>query len=404
MAEVRAFRGLRYDETIAGRLGTLVCPPYDVIADPIREELLARSPWNFVRVELDRGDTPRPESAYTQARGDLATWRRSGAVRSDASPAFYLLDHDFELDGRRLRRRGLFVALRLYAEREGMVLPHERTYPTAKADRLALVRATRTNTSAVFGLVGSAALGRALEELARSTSVIARADADSQRYELRRVAETAAIAELGRQLAGERVYLADGHHRYETALDYLAEREAARGPLPPDAPERYLLAYLCPLDDPGLRILATHRIVRGGRDALKSALEASFERTPLDRGGLDDVQPGIALVESGRFEALALRDGVDRSSLPAAWRSLPVALAEEFLLKPARDAGAEIVYEHDTGRAIAAAVGGASAVLLRAVDGETLRRVADGGERLPPKTTYFHPKVPAGLVVRGLDD
>ncbi len=404
MADVRPFRGLRYDETVAGPLSDLICPPFDVIDDTIREGLLARSPLNFVRAELGRGDPGRPETAYADATRYLTTWRRSGALNADPRPAFYVLDHEFDLDGQRLRRRGIFVALRLYAERDGVVLPHEHTFPKAKADRLALLRATRANTSPVFGLVGTWALGTTLDSLTRSAPLVASGELGSQQHELWRVDSPAVIAELRQLVATERVYVADGHHRYETALNYLAEEEAARGPLPPDAPERYVLAYLCALDDPGLRILATHRVVRGGGDALRRAIAASFERMPIDRGALDDVQPGIAFVESGHFEALDLKRDADRSSLPAAWRSLPVALAEEFLMKPAREAGARVLFEHDTGRAIAAAVGGAAAVLLRAIDGATLRRVADRGERLPPKTTYFYPKVPAGLVVRGLDD
>jgi len=172
---------------------------------------------------------------------------------------------------------------------------------------------------------------------------------------------------------------------------------------PSDAAERFVLAYLCALDDPGLRILATHRIVSGGAGALDAAVARAFDASAIDRGALGDIQPGIVLVRDGRFTRLEPRRDADRSALPAAWRDLPVAIAEELLLRSARESGAEITYEHDTQRAIDAARGGASAILLRAVDPATLRAVADAGERLPQKTTYFYPKVPTGLVIRSLD-
>jgi uncharacterized protein (DUF1015 family) len=177
-------------------------------------------------------------------------------------------------------------------------------------------------------------------------------------------------------------------------LNYLAEHKTVG----PNGPERYTLAFLCALDDPGLRIFATHRVVRGAPDALEAAIARSFDAGVIDRGALGDIQPGIAVARDGTFRELKLRTGTDLSALPEAWRTLPVAIAEELLVKPARDAGAEIAYEHDTESAIAAG----TAILLRAVDPPTLRRVADAGERLPQKTTYFYPKVPAGLVVRTL--
>jgi len=213
------------------------------------------------------------------------------------------------------------------------------------------------------------------------------------------IGDRLAIGELREAFAKSRLYIADGHHRYETALTYLGERGG-----PADAPQRFVLAYLCALDDTGLRILATHRIVRDSDGAaLDRAIDRSFERAPIDAGALGDMQPGIVIVRDGHFTRLQLREGADVSALPSAWRELPVAQAEELLLRDAREAGAEIIYEHDTSAAIAAAESGATAVLLRAVDPQTLQRVADSGERLPQKTTYFYPKVPAGLVVRALD-
>jgi len=162
--------------------------------------------------------------------------------------------------------------------------------------------------------------------------------------------------------------------------------------------------YLCALDDPGLRIFATHRVIRGANAAIDEIVPRNFGAAAIDRGALEDTQPGIVLVRDGTFTELVPKPGLDLSAMPESWRTLPVAQAEELLVEPARKLGGEVTYEHDTERAIAAALDGTTAVLLRAVDTGTLKKVADSWERLPQKTTYFYPKVPAGLVLRPLGD
>jgi uncharacterized protein (DUF1015 family) len=390
VAEFVPFRGFRYDSSNAGPLSGLICPPYDVIDERARERLYARSPYNFVRIEFPKDG---PDDKYARAATDLSDWIRLEVLRRDGRDSFYLHEHEFEVAGLRLTRRGIFGALRLYPQSEGVVLPHELTFPKAKADRLELLRATRTNTSPVFGMFADDhGLMRSLREATRTPA--GETTIEAERHRLERIDDPAIVARIASALRDERVYIADGHHRYETGLNYLADL----ADVGPKAPERYTLAFLCALDDPGLRILATHRIVRGAEDALESAIARSFDVTEIERGALGDIQPGIVVAGGGVFRSLTARANTDLSALPSAWRTLPVALAEEFLVKPARDAGAEISYEHDTERAIAAG----TAILLRAIDPPTLRRVADAGERMPQKTTYFYPKVPAGLVVRTL--
>jgi uncharacterized protein (DUF1015 family) len=387
VAEFIPFRGLRY----GGALADLICPPYDVIDDTARERLYARSPHNFVRVEFPKDG---PDDKYARAAKDLGEWIRGKVLRRDERDSFYLHEHEFDVAGRRLVRRGIFGALRLYPQSEGVVLPHELTFPKAKADRLELLRATRVNTSPVFGMFADeGGLMRSLGEAARAPA--GEATIGTERHRLERIDDPATVKRIASAMSDRRVYIADGHHRYETALNYLAELSDV-GPM---APERYTLAFLCALDDPGLRIFATHRIVRGAEDALDAAVARSFDVGEIDRGALGDIQPGIVVARGGTFRALTPRATTDLSGLPSAWRTLPVALAEELLVKPVQQAGAEIAYEHDTERAIAAG----TAILLRAIDPATLRRVADAGEKMPQKTTYFFPKVPAGLVVRPLD-
>lgn len=396
MAELAPFRALRYSEQ-AGPLGDLLSPPYDVISDAERERLAGLHPHNFVRIEL-----PAPGAdPYSSAAADLAAWRLRGVLKQDTAPALYVHDHEFVIGKERVRRRGVYGALRLHAADEGVVMPHELTFPKPLADRIALLRATRTNTSAVFGLYAdtpgevAAAIARGVE----GSRPLAEATVGQEQHRLWAIGDRLLLGEIRDAFAKRRIYIADGHHRYETALAYLAERGANA---PADAPVRYTLAYLSAMDDPGLRIFATHRILTDD-GALEGAIERYFESAPIDAGAIGDLQPGIVVAHDGQFRQLHLRQSADLSALRPAWRDLPVAQAEELLLRDLREGGAEITYEHDTRAAIAAAESGATAVLLRAVDPETLRRVADAGERLPQKTTYFYPKVPAGLVMRALD-
>src|SRR5438067_5114326 len=410
VADVVPFHGLRFDESKAGPLRDVISPPYDVISDADRETLYARSPYNAVRLEEGR-EEPGDGAAnnkYTRAKATLDDWIAKGVLKVDTSPAFYLYDHYFMSGGQRVRRRGFLGALRLYQEGRGIVRPHERTFPKAKTDRLKLLRATRTNTSPVFGLFADekGAVASALEAwMVRGPArLVADARVADERHMVWALEDRPVAEKLTAALKDKRVYIADGHHRYETGLAYLKEEiEAAKIDFDEDS-AHFTLAYLCALDDPGLRIYATHRLIRGADAAIDEIVRRSFEAAVIDRGALGDTQPGIVLVRNGAFTALTPKPELDLSAMPESWRTLPVALAEELLVEPARKLGGEVTYEHDTDTAIAAATGGATTVLLRPVDAQTLKKVADSWERLPQKTTYFYPKVPAGLVLRPLGD
>ena len=410
MADVVPFHGLRYVESKSGPLSDVIAPPYDVISDADREALYARSPNNVVRLEAGReepGDDP-VTNKYTRAKATLEEWLGRGVLKVDHAPAFYLYDHYFEIGGERIRRRGFLGALRLYQEGRGIVRPHERTFPKAKTDRLRLLRAIRTNTSPVFGMFAddTGEIATALEGwMVRGPArFVGEARVGTDRHLLWALDDRALTKKLSEALKDKRIYIADGHHRYETALNYLKEElDAGKIDFDEDT-THFTLAYLCALDDPGLRIYGTHRILRGANAAIDELVPRMFDAAPIDRGALDDAKPGIVLVRDGWFSLLTPKPGLDLSAMPESWRTLPVAQAEELLVGPARNAGAEVEYEHDTDKAIGAATGGVTAVLIRAVDADTLRRVADAWERLPQKTTYFYPKVPAGLVLRPLGD
>ncbi len=410
MAEIAPFHGLRYDEKVVGDLANVIAPPYDVIPPALQDELHRRSPYNVVRVELGQeepSDNP-VENKYERAKRAIGEWIESGALRIDHAAAFYPYDHYFPFRGERLRRRGLFCALRLYEWGRGVVRPHEQTFAKPKEDRLRLLRLTRVNASAVFLLYDDrdGAVADVLDDVMSHgpARMVADVRADEQRHLLWILDDRHANATLAKLFADKRLYIADGHHRYETALDYWRdEMKAGRVEVENDTPA-YVFAYLVSMRDPGLRILPTHRVVRGAEGAIEDAIRAHFDAAPIDAGALENQQPGLAISRDGRLDALAARSDAPLDALPESWRQLPVAQAEELLIRPARDQGAEVSYTHETDAVLAAAREGATGVLLRAVEPETLQRVADAWERLPQKTTYFHPKVPTGLVMRPLGE
>src|SRR3989454_7538468 len=281
MAEIAPLRALRYADQ-SEPLGDLLCPPYDVISDAERDRLYGLSSHNFVRVEH-----PKPDGdPYARAAADLATWLQRGVMKQDPSPVLYVHDHEFVVAKTRVRRRGIHCALRLHALEEGVIMPHDLTFPRAKADRLALLRATRTNTSAVFAMYADTRgeITGAISRRVEGVRPLAEATVGDEVHRVWAIGDRLAMGELREAFAKRRLYIADGHHRYETTLTYLAERGGA-----PDAPQRFVLAYLCALDDAGLRILATHRIVRDSGDALDRAIDRSFERAEIDAGTLGDM-------------------------------------------------------------------------------------------------------------------
>src|SRR5439155_1356546 len=229
----------------------------------------------------------RRRAARMSSRGIIGI----GAARSRMARH----EHECTVKGQRASRRGVFVALRVHPASDRVVLPQERTFPQARAVPLELLRATRANTSPIFGMVDASVM-TALRG-AHATPV-GQATLGEDHHWLSRVGGPT-TEKFREAMRDKRVYLADGHHRYETALNYAEERGA-----PPDAPERFVLAYLCSLEDPGLRIFATHRIVRGGGDALVQAAQRSFTSAPTDRRMISESVPGIVLARGDEFTRL----------------------------------------------------------------------------------------------------
>lgn len=428
MTEIRPFRGLRYDPAAAAP-ADVIAPPYDVVDGEDVRSLKARSPFNIAHVESCEAS----EAGYAGAAALLERWEREGALRRDEQPALYVYEQAFDAHGASYVRRAFFARLRIHAHEDGIVRPHEATLTAAKEDRLRLLRATRTNVSPIFGMFEDAeGTARALlERTAASEPAFAAADARGESHRLWPVTAVEDIDALVAAVAASNVTIADGHHRYHTALNYLHEREAAGAVSEGD---RYILAGLVPLDDPGLVVLPIHRLVR--RESVPAdvlprlAPLYDVERLdlPWSTEGVavlwarvqDEVESRVAFgaigLEPQAFHLLTARSAeAVEAAMPASWsaasRALHVLVLNETVLQPllglnaAQRAGGAVGYTEDAAAAWREVDSGAygAAFLVDHVHVQQIVAVADAGEVLPQKSTYFYPKLATGMVLNPLD-
>jgi uncharacterized protein (DUF1015 family) len=347
MATIRPFRALRYDEAVAGPLTELVAPPYDVISPEQRAAYLARSPHNVVHLTL-------PDSEE-QAAHDLAAWRAAGVLAEEPEPAYWWLAQDYVgPDGVARRREGFVAALRLEPYANRVVLPHERTHAGPKEGRLRLLRATRTELEPIFLLWDGTI---ELDGLGGPDLAVEEGGVAARLWRL--------DAEFGGALTEElreaQLLIADGHHRYETALAFHEEDGTHAS--------AWLLVVIVPTDQEGLTIFPTHRVARGVN---------GVGGTPIDRPG-DDL-PGLVLYREGRYELLE-SDGLDPEVVD---RLAPAGVT----YTPYAD---EAVAAVDRGEAEAA-------FLLRPTRLEDVWAVAGRGDVMPQKSTFFYPKLTSGLL------
>lgn len=431
MVILRPFRALHYNTEAVGDLAAVIAPPYDVIDDAHLERLYARHRHNVVRLILNR-----EADRYSAAAAEYSGWRERKILVQDSDPCLYYYVQDFRLpDGSSHQREGLIAAVRLQAFSEGHIRPHERTFARAKEDRLKLVRACRANLSPLFGLYANRAraLDPARELRAAQAPWLDVVDEFNERHRVWRVCDPASVTRIAAALQDGTIFIADGHHRYETSLNYREERAAAGG-LDPASPVNFVLMYLASMDDPGLVILPTHRVIRrlpeGTAADLPGRLASQFdtEEFPCTGAGQEsalrmlarETRPGCFLLRTSnpdRLLSLRLRDpaAVDealKDTHPAV-RRLDVSILDAFLLARLLNidcgrAGQEgaLTYTHSTERAFAAVAdeGAPAAFLLRATRTSEVEAVCMSGEVMPQKSTYFYPKLLSGLVFHSLED
>lgn len=414
MPEIQPIPTLRYNLQRTGGLQDVVAPPYDVIDSERRAALRARSPYNVVAIDLPEGGDDR----YERAAALLQDWRAEGVVVQDESPALWTLGQDYTgPDGRHRTRRGFFARVRVQEYGAGRIRPHERTHPGPREDRLRLTRATKANLSPIFSLYSDPA------QVVRSALEGAEAwaqttDDDGTVNRLGRIQDASAIETVTRALQDDELLIADGHHRYETARAY-AEEIGGEGP------HRYVLMCLVALEDPGLTVFPTHRLVRGlsteQHETLAAALRRDFEIERLaSTAGLapeagDTVRIGYIDSHFRRPVMLKLKDqSVADRALPDhsdSYRRLDTAVLEALILKgPLQMTDHDISelnglrYARDFEQALELIDTAAydAAFFMAPIPVQRVQEIAAAGESMPPKSTYFFPKVPTGLLFNPL--
>jgi len=425
--DLRPFRALRYDATRV-RLNEVVAPPYDVIDDAQRDTLYARSPHNVVRLILNR-DADR----YAAAARHTSEWTKAGILRQDEQAALWLYVQNFTHGTQRFERTGIIGAVRLEPFSSGHIRPHERTLSGPKEDRMRLLEACRINLSPIFGLYGNrqSALDRAQRIASGCAPEVDLIDDRSERHRLWRLADPAIVRDLTTTLADETIFIADGHHRYETALAY-RDRLRAQREFEPDDPANFIMMYLCSMNDPGLLVLPTHRILRGlstfDAAGFIAALKEIFRvRTlPASAAGRTELLASLASAHTPpRFGVVVRGDraiheislpdfaAIEHAApeLPSVVRQLDVTILDRLILRrilgldadSAARAG-QLHYCHDAAETFTRVENGDEqlAFILGPPDLAQVQAVCLSGETMPQKSTYFYPKLLSGLLFNPL--
>ena len=423
MADVQPLRALRYDLDAVGSLDAVCSPPYDVIDPEQRAALAARSPYNVVGIDLPEPAEPGGDP-YANAATLLDQWRAAGAVVQDDEPTLWPLVQTYTgPDGQERTRNGFLARVRVEDYGPGRIRPHERTHPGPKEDRLRLTRATRANLSPIFSLYAdpSGAAWDALAAHVAGQPYATQTDEGGTVNRLFRVSDAAVIAAVQDAMSAAELLIADGHHRYETARVYADE-------IGGEGEHRYVLMHLVALEDPGLTVFPTHRMIAGlqgdsaRQEALRDTLLSLFDVTEL--ASTDELPPpdGRGPLTMGYIDAhhkrpfrVVLKDQATADAAladyPEPYRSLDTAVLETLILKGPLGLTEDDIshfnglgYSRSDAEALELVTSGQydAAFFLRGTPVDQIREIAAAGVNMPPKSTFFTPKVPTGLLFNPL--
>jgi len=433
MADVRPLRGIRYAPALRSEIAQLVTPPYDVISPQAQAAYYERHPYNVIRLELGKeykGDNSL-NNVYTRAAAIYAEWRNQGILQQDAEPSYYLYQQRFTHHGQTHTRTSLLARVRLEPWEKHVILRHEHTRTKDKADRLNLLRACATNFSPIMCMYDDpqGRMRRMLSPYGEHAELRFLDDAGEE-HRLHPITDAQQIALIQDFFSQRRLYIADGHHRYETALAYRQEILEQRRELHPDDAVNFVLMALIDLDDPGLLVLPTHRLLFGLEQTVlarlfSSDVERYFSVRELTATTAREME--LQLTEAGQEQTAFIISAPHRTLLltlnergqermqdsghSVAWNELDVAVAHQLILDEllglgaeAMAAGAHIRYSHDTAETLQAVRDGLAqvALLLNATRVRQVCAVADADDQMPQKSTYFYPKLMTGLVMNPL--
>lgn len=414
MAIVKPFRGLRYNQSLIKDPGSVITPPYDVINDKEQALLHQKSPYNIIRLEHGKEypqDDER-ENRYSRAENTLNTWLKEGVLQVDEQPCFYLYEQSFKYRGQDFARRGLIAALKLEDYTKKVVLPHELTMSGPKKDRLSLLRRVRTNVSPIFNLFPDPEqrFGSFFSHVNDQKPCIDATESSGQKHRIWLVADDNLQNEITAYLAPQPLLIADGHHRYETALEY--NKSINDGYTDGSA---YILSVLVSMHDPGLLVLSTHRLLHNlgatEKSLLHNFIETNFKRLAIGNPEqLNEMSTLEELKKDNRTNSFIFLEH-DKAWLlepkvTDAAQTLAVVSLHELILKPLLPSDPDkLSFSHDfsftrdqvrTGKADAA-------FLLAPISIQKVLDYSLEGSIMPQKSTYFYPKLPSGLVLRHLD-
>jgi uncharacterized protein (DUF1015 family) len=432
LADIRPFHGVHYNTSRVKDLMQVICPPYDIISSQIQQELYQRSDYNFVRVEFGRELPPDKDTdnRYTRAATALKNWLAQGILKTDDRPSLYIDDHHFTYQGISYRRRSLNCLVKLEEWDRMIVRPHEGTLSKPKGDRLNLLWALQADTSPVMALYEDQdqRVSQLLNKSARGKPSLNIRGGEEEGHQVWAITDAAVNEKIRNYLAGQPLYIADGHHRYESALNYRRERRSSLPATADEEPFDFVLMSLVDMADPGLIILPAHRLVRGmppsaiagfkaGLKTCFSAAEVTMNTTDIstqinkllskDNG---EVKLLVFGLKKGKLFRLTLRDfDIVRPMIPyfhsELYQKLDVSIVDHVILEELLGlthemTGVFVDYANDAGEAIRRVMEQEYqlAFIVNPVKPGTIKAIADAGDRMPRKSTYFFPKVPAGLV------
>ena len=428
MAELRnvqAFGGVRYNQDAVGNLDAVVAPPYDVISPEQKDLFLARHPNSVVRLILP-DDTPERDK-YSAAANLLDEWTSSGILVQDAEPSMYVCEQSYDVGGETIRRIGLTCLIRLEDYGTGAILPHERVLARPREDRLNLIRATRANLDSIFGLHDAEGVQSILETITEGEPIADATDTARVRCRMWKISDPAVVDELALRLNGEPILIADGHHRYDSALAYRNEVRAA-GSTDLNAPSEFVMMTIVSFEDEGLTILPTHRFVRDlpeiDEETLIDRLSEDFSVTESCPGYLAEAVAarkdtgtlfGLYL-GGGKAYILDMKADVDPASrdIPGsdALKLLDVTVLHSIILDGilgidtrTPEGQARMAYTRDDQEAIDRVDSGEFRLsfIMNTMGVDEVREVAAAGDIMPQKSTFFYPKLLTGMVMRVME-
>jgi uncharacterized protein (DUF1015 family) len=435
MADMHAFKGTRYNPDVTKDLAQVICPPYDIISFKQQNELYQKSEHNFVRIEYNK-ETPQDttlDNRYTRAAANIKNWLKTGILRTDSEPALYFHEHHFTSLGKRYMRKNILSLVKLEEWNTQIIRPHENIIPKAKSDRMSMLRACQANTSTILSMYSDAnkVISDLLNNEKKNPPIIDVVDENAEKHLVWAVTNTSAISKIQQVISEQPLYIADGHHRYDSALTYRNERLKEGNFHTGKEGYNFVLMNLFDFADPGLVILPTHRLLKGAPNEIMENLKVKLidffdiEEIPISNStvweyfdaqfsGLNRFSKQVKLalygLEPDKLMILTLKslDAINQfmpSGHCDAYKLLDVSLVDHIILEKligfVKDSdNMTLDYNHDRIEAINQVknMQFQLAFILGAVDPKSIKVIADNGDRMPRKSTYFYPKAPAGLV------